>query len=80
MKMKLFTYIEEYSGYELLSPLDAPKKPPLAEFRKDLEGGSIVNWPYELWDGVSKCIIKTKLEPFNMQGNNVYVIPIPDGQ
>lgn len=64
----------------LLSPLDAPKKQLFVEFRKDLEGGSIVNWPYEFWDGDSKCTFKTKLEPFNMQGNNVYVIPISDGQ
>ena len=61
-------------------PLDAPKKQPFAEFRKVLEGGSIVNWPYEFWNGDSKCIIKTKLEPFNMKGSNVYVIPISNGQ
>lgn len=66
MKIRLFTSANDFSEPELLGPLDAPKKHIFVDFEKILESGSIMDRPFELWDGDSKCVIQTKLDPFNI--------------
>lgn len=76
MKIILFTRANGFSELELLGPPNAPKKQTFAKLKKILEGGTIMDWSFELWDGDLKCAIWTKLEPFDMQGLDVYVISI----
>ena len=52
------------------------RKKKFVEFKKILDGGSIVDKPFELWDGDLKCVIQTNLELFIVWGVDVFVIPI----
>ena len=76
VKIKSFTYIDEYSDPKLLGTLNTPEKQTFVNTREKLEDRSIVDWQCEFWDGHFKCTVEIKLKSFNMHGSNIYVIPI----
>lgn len=47
VKIKSFTYIDEYSDPKLLGPLNTPEKQTFVNTREKLEDRSIVDWQCE---------------------------------
>lgn len=74
VKIKLFIWINASNKSKLLGPKsDVLEKQVLLNLHGSLEGGSIVNWPFKSWDGISKCVIQINLEWCNMWDIYVYV-------
>ena len=73
-KVKLFTFEEDKSLPELIGPLTLSNVKNYQAMREILSRLSIVAWLFNFWDAEFGCRIPIKLEPFNILGDEVYVV------
>jgi hypothetical protein len=73
-KVKLLTLEEDESQAQLVGPLMLSNIENYQNLREFLLRIAIVPWPFNFWDVDSTCRIPLKLEPFNVVGDEVYVV------
>ena len=76
LKLKLFLLADSNAIAKLIEPFEYVEGDTCAKFRPLLEGIHTVDWPFQLMDVESRCMINNKLAGLNQVSSDVYVQPL----